>query len=121
MKHLVIACCSDVITGVLTDALKSKYIVHACKSREELAVLLDTYHPCILIINLFLHGSDGITALASCKYKPSVVLALTYAISQSIMNDAQNAGIQDLILLPCHTQHILNRLDLLVQRGDLTD
>ena len=121
MKHLVIACCSNVITGALTDALKPKYIVHTCKSSDELTVLLDTYHPCVLIISLFLHGSDGIAALNSCKYKPSIVLALTYVISQSIMNDARNAGIQELILLPCTIKHILNRLDILIHRINPTD
>ena len=114
MKRLIIAESSGVISGVLQEALWQDYEVHICKHAKELPAVLEELRPEALIINLFLNGTDGISALAHARYKPAIILALTYIVNKHILTAAHAAGIQDILLLPCKTSHIIKHLKNLI-------
>lgn len=115
MQYLIIAGCSDAITEALTEAIKSKYLILACKNRDELDLLLDGLHSYILIIDLFLYETEAIRIIGKHNQRPNVVLALTYTISQAIIDRAHSVGVHQLLLLPCTMEYILDQLALLTQ------
>lgn len=115
MKRLVIAESSGVISGALQKALCQDYEVHICRHAKELPAVLEELRPEALIINLFLNGTDGISALAHARYKPAIILALTYIVNKHTLAAAHTVGIHDVVLLPCEISQIRKHLTALDQ------
>lgn len=112
---ILIAVRSDVITDLLLDIL-SEHDVHICDTGTDAVSILDTLRPDLLILDLRLRGMDGITVLRKTHHKPSLILALTDLITDSVLEAAADAGIQDVLLIPCMIQHITEHLFALIEK-----
>lgn len=115
MENLLIAIKSDIIRTALVKKLSS-YKIHICNTGTEALEMLELLHPDILIIDLTLPDIDGLTVLQKTRYRPSVILALTNFVSDTVMQAAAAAGIQDILLIPCTIQHIISHLDVLTEK-----
>ena len=116
MENLLIAIKSDIIRTALVKKLSS-YKIHICNTGTEALKMLELLHPDILIIDLTLPDIDGLTVLQKTRYRPSVILALTNFVSDTVMQAAAAAGIQDILLIPCTIRYIIKRLDALIEKA----
>jgi len=115
METLLIAIKSDIICTALAKNL-SRYKIHICDTGAKTLEKLEELHPDILIIDLTLPDIDGLTVLQKTRYRPSVILALTNFVSDTVMQAAAAAGIQDILLIPCTIRYIIKRLDALIEK-----
>lgn len=114
MKTMLIAIDSEIITDELAHTFQSKYQVHTCSRGDDALRLLQSTKPDVLIIMLSLPGITGMEVLQQTQYKPSVIIALTTYLSDSIVQDAQTAGVGSLISLPCSIGYIKHNLNILL-------
>lgn len=116
MENLLIAIKSDIIRTALVKKLSS-YKIHICNTGAKTLEKLEASHPDILIIDLTLPDIDGLTVLQKTRYRPSIILALTNFVSDSVMQAAAAAGVQDIILIPCTIRYIIERLAALMEKS----
>lgn len=79
--------------------------------------MLEIYRPDALILDLTLPVIDGLTVLRKTSFRPHVILALTNLASPAVIQAATNAGVQDMILIPCTIRHIIEHLDALINKA----
>ena len=115
MAKLLIAVKSEIISAVLAEAL-AQYEVHSCHTGADALALLESLRPDIFIVELSLPVITGLTVLQETRHKPPVILALTTLVTESILQAAANAGVQDMILLPCTARRIIAHLETLIQK-----
>lgn len=115
MKTMLIAIDSEIITDELAHTFQSKYQVHTCSRGDDALRLLQSIKPDVLIVMLSLPGITGMEVLQRIQYKPSVIIALTTYLSDSIVQEAQEAGIGSLIRLPCSIVGIISHLNTLLR------
>lgn len=113
---LLIAIRSEILTKRLVSAL-SQYEVHTCNNGTEALAMLEAHHPDVLIIDLCLPVMDGLTVLEKTNFLPPAVLALTTLASQPVLDAAAQAGVQDVVLLPCAFQHLMKHLNALIEKA----
>ena len=113
---LLIAVRSEMIAGLLSSAL-SEYDIHICDTSDETISILNTLQPELLILDLRLRGTDGITVLQKSRHKPRFILAFTDLVTESIFEAAIDVGIQDVLLIPCTIRHIIEHLDGLIEKA----
>ena len=116
MKKLLIAAESALIGSALTQALP-QYRVYCCASGADALALLETLRPDIFIVELSLPVVCGLTVLHTASYKPPVILALTNLVASHVLLEADQAGVQELLLLPCSTGQIIARLNRLLEKA----
>lgn len=112
---ILISVRSEVITGLLLDLLP-EHDVHICDTGADAVSMLDALRPELLILDLRLRGMDGITVLQKARHKPRFILGLTDLVTESILEAAAGAGIQDVLLIPCTIQHITEHLFALIKK-----
>ncbi len=117
---LLIAIKSEIIAHSLASAL-SMYNIHICDTGPDALAMLETHRFDALILDLMLPGMDGITVLRKSTFKPHVILALTNLATPAVLQNAANAGVQDMILIPCTIRHILEHLDVLIEKAPSTE
>ena len=115
MRKLLIATASEAAGADFARVL-SQYEVHICHTGTEALRLLDALHPDILIIDLMLPSMDGLTVLQKSKFRPGTILARTNLITPTVKRWAAEAGVQDLVLIPCSTRCITERLAALTEK-----
>lgn len=115
MAKLLVAVKSESLRAALAEAL-TQHEVHSCHTGADALALLESLWPDILMVELSLHVITGLTVLQETRYKPPVILALTNLVTESVLQAAANAGVQDMILLPCTVQNIVRHLETLIQR-----
>ena len=115
MAKILIAVKSEIIGNVLSEAL-TQYKVYSCHTGVDALALLESLRPDIFIVELSLPVISGLTVLQESRYKPPVILALTNLATENVLQTAVNAGVQDMILLPCTFRHIIVRLEKLIQK-----
>lgn len=115
MLKILITTKSDEISAALSSAL-NQYEVHICNTGTEALAMLETLHPDILIIDLVLPTTDGLTVLRESCFRPRIILALTNFISTTVLQAAADVGVQDIILIPCTISYIVNRLEALIEK-----
>ena len=113
---LLIAVKSAVIAKLLASSL-SAYDVHICDTGRAALEMIETLQPDILILELALPGMDGLTVLRKAKYRPRVILALTNLATPAVVQAAADAGVQDVILIPCKISHIVQHLNALTEKA----
>ena len=118
--RLLIALRSEAIANLLSAAL-SENEIHICATGPETISVLDTLQPDALILDLRLYGMDGITVLQNARHKPPVILALTDIVTDSILESAADAGVQDVILIPCTIGYIIEHLKALIEKAPSPD
>jgi len=115
MRKILIATTSEVTSADLSNAL-FQYEVHICNTGTEALKLLEILQPDILILDLMLPIMDGLTVLRKSKFRPSTILARTILINRAVLRSAAEVGVQDLLLIPCTTRYIIDRLDALIEK-----
>lgn len=113
MRKILIATADEATSTDLSNAL-SQYEVHICSTGTDALKLLETLHPDILILDLMLPYMDGLTVLRKSKFRPRTTLARTNLITTAVLQFAADVGVQDLLLIPCTTRYIVDRLDALI-------
>lgn len=112
MQSVLIAQRSGAFARTLSEALSKDYAVHICSRGDTALELLEALRPDILILDLLLPHTDGLTVLKTAAYTPPRVLALTSILNASVLQEAQDAGIFELLALPCTVDAILTRLKI---------
>lgn len=115
MVKLLIAVTSKSICTILLESL-THYEVYICHNGTDALALLEAQRPDILIIEFSLPILSGKSVLEKTRYKPYVILALTNLISEKVLQAAADAGVHDMILLPCSARRIIRHLEALVQK-----
>ena len=114
MKTMLIAAGSEIITDILSQVFQSKYCVYTCDRGDDALQMLQELKPDILIINLFLSNMTGLEVLQQTQYTPPVILALTYFVSDQIVEEVQAAGVGALIRLPCTLDCIKRNIEKMI-------
>lgn len=96
---------------ILQDALKDRYRVLSAKNAKEGTALL-LHWPNILLLDLFLPGTDGITFLEQNRpLLPSSILLFTTLANPVILNAALELGVKSVFLKPCSLTSVQNWVD----------
>lgn len=117
---LLIALKSEIITDLLVSSL-SMHDVHTCDTGTEALAMLETHWPDALILDLTLPVMDGLTILRKTSFRPHSILALTNLVTPAVLQAAANAGVQDIILIPCTIRHIIEHLNALIEKAPSTE
>lgn len=113
---LLIAVKSEIIADSLASAL-SMYDIHICDTGPDALAMLETHRPDALILDLTLPVIDGLTVLRKISFRPRIILALTNLASPAVLQAATDAGVQDMILIPCTIRHIIKHLNALIEKA----
>lgn len=114
MKTMLIAVCSKIITEELVRTFQNEYVVYTCNRGDDAQRLLLELKPDILIISLSLSTITGLELLQQTEFVPPIILALTNYLSDFVVHEAQAAGVDALIRLPCSIDFISSRLNRLL-------
>lgn len=120
MSKVLIAIKSKVFTDLLSLSLP-QYDIHICHTGSDAFEQIEFLHPDILLLDLMLPDMDGITVLRKSVFKPHVILALTNLATPAVLQAAANAGVQDMILIPCTIRHIIEHLNALIEKAPSTE
>ena len=111
MRAVLLVLRSEDFARALQDVLKYRYRVISAKNAQEGAVLLQ-YQPDVLLLDLFLSGTDGLTFLEQNKsHLPSSILLFTTFVEPAILNAVSALGVQAVFLKPCSISSVQNWLD----------
>lgn len=112
---LLVAVKSEMIAELLVSAL-SMHDVHTCNTGTDALAMLDTHCPDALIFDLMLPVMDGLTVLRKSAFKPKIILALTNLATPAVLQAAADAGVQDMLLIPCAIRHMIDHLNALIEK-----
>lgn len=107
MQRVLIAQRAGAFSRSLAEALQERFEVHICSRGDTALELLEALRPDILIIDLMLPCPDGLMVLKTAAYTPPRILALTSILNTSVLQAAQDAGISELLTLPCTVDAVL--------------
>lgn len=110
MATLLIAVSSEILSTALQEALP-QHRVYTCHTGTTALAQLEALRPDIFIVELCLSGLSGLEVLAKASCKPPVILALTSFINDYVMQAAADAGVREMLLLPCSVAGILRHLE----------
>lgn len=113
---VLIAMATESLADLLAASL-SQYDIHICRNGPDALTQTEALHPDILLLELALPGMDGITVLKKSTFKPPIILALTNLVTSAVLQAAADAGVQDMILLPCTVRHIIEHLNVLIEKA----
>lgn len=113
---LLIAVKSEIIADSLASSL-SMYDIHFGDTGPDALAMLEALQPEILLLDLSLPIMDGLTLLRRSHYKPRHILALTNLATPAVLQAAADAGVQDMILIPCTIRHIIEHLNTLIEKA----
>ena len=115
LQKLLIADSSDIFTSVLASALQEQFLVFTCADGQTALDLLRQEAPDILIINLMLPHTDGLTVLQQTQFHPGVILAITMHMSSYVEQAVTNLGIDYTMIAPSVDAVVTRLKDLLKQ------
>lgn len=113
---LLIAVKSEIITDLLVSSL-SMHDVHICDTGTDALAMLEKHRPDALILDLTLPVMDGLTVLRKTGFRPYRILALTTLATPAVLQAAADAGVQDVLLIPCTIRHIIEHLNALTEKA----
>lgn len=116
MAKLLIAAESELLSSILTQTC-TQYEVHSCHNGADALASLEALRPDIFIVELSLPVVCGLTILQTTPYKPPVILALTNLVTSHLLQATAQAGVQELLLLPCSVQSIIACLNRLLEKA----
>ena len=116
MRRMLIAITSEATSADLSNTL-SQYEVHTCNAGTEALAMLEVLQPDILILDLMLPYMDGLTVLRISRFRPSTILARTNLITAFVLRSAAELNVQDVLLIPCTTRYIIDRLAALTEKA----
>ena len=124
MQKLLIADSSKIFTSALAAALGDRFEICVCGDGPSTLAALQREAPDILIINLMLPYSDGITVLRESLHRPQIIMAITMFLSSYVEQSMATLGIDYTFISPSVETVVLRLLDLQQQYSappDTTD
>ena len=111
MRTVLLVLRSEDFARALQDMLNHHYRVISAKNAEEGAVLLQ-HRTDVLLLDLFLPGTDGLTFLEQNKsHLPSSILLFTTFAEPAILDAVSELGVQAVYHKPCAISSVQNWLD----------
>lgn len=113
VQKLLIADSSDIFMSALTAALKDQFQITTCANGNTLMELLPQSQPDVLVLNLMLPYTDGITALQQTTYHPPVILAIANHMSAYVERSVTELGIDYTMITPSVSSVVARLQDLI--------
>lgn len=113
MRKLLIADGSDAFTGALQSVLKDDFELQICHDGESALSLLQSFQPDGMVINVILPVKDGLSVLRESAFRPRVILSVTNLINDYVIQAAQKAGVQYLLIMPAIAEVRARLLDMM--------
>lgn len=115
MKKVLIADNSHIFATTLAKSLETDFQVRYCTDGRQALLELDAFQPDIFIVNFMLPYVDGVTVLQHSAFQPSVLIALTSFLSDSVTRWVRDLGIDYTLICPSVRAVKQRLLDLLAQ------
>lgn len=115
MHKLLIADSSEIFISALASALKDQFQIQICADGQSALELLQQEKPDILIINLLLPHTDGLTVLQQSAFHPALILAHTTYMSAYVEQAVTTLGVDYTMIAPSVECVVLRLQDLLRQ------
>ena len=110
MRKVLIIMEQDCLRDALQKELQQDFEVSVCGNAEDGAALLKD-RPDILVTDLFLPGTNGLTFLIENKpYLPPIVVVLSALISPEVLRQLADLGAASVIRKPCTVQAVTSAL-----------
>lgn len=113
MLKVLIADGSEIFTSALEAALRRHYQVLVCADGTTARELLCQYQPDILILNLQLPHTDGLTLLQTAPFQPRIILAMTMHMSAYVEQSISALGVDYTMICPSVETVVLQLQNLL--------
>lgn len=112
MRKLLIADAGEEFCMALAERLSDSYIIRMCQEGNQALELLETFRPEVMVLDLTLPGTDGITLLeraAALGIRPTV-LATTRFCNDYVQRSLEVLGVGYLMVKPCDLKAVEARL-----------
>ena len=111
LRTVLLVLLSDSFRYAMHDALKERYRVIVAPDAILGAELLNK-HPDILILDLFLSGTNGFSFLKQNRsLLPPTVLLFTIYTDQQILDTAESLSVHAIFMKPCSISAVLKQLE----------
>lgn len=111
MPDILIVNSPGPLTDLLKDRLSSRHRVRICHTGKAAIAAIRQFPPDLLVLQLSLPDTDGLTLLKKLGKPPESIIALTNLLCRSVVDTATALGIRELILLPCSIAYLLDCID----------
>lgn len=117
-KRLLIADPSEEFRSALAELLSGQFLIHTAKNGEEAWSLLQSFTPDILLLDVMLPETDGLTLLRRCAARGvhPAILVTTRIYSEYLMSALANLGVSYILPKPCQASSVAERVQ---EMGDL--
>lgn len=112
MQKLMIADCSESFISALETALADQFHIRSCCDGESARELLERFQPDILVLNLSLPYTDGVTLLQQASFQPPIILAITSYLSNYVQYSLGELGVDYTMICPSISALCLRLKDL---------
>ena len=112
MRKILIADSSDDYSMVLAGALRSRFQVVRCSDGGQALALLRSMRPDVLIMDLMLSGTDGLSVLKALEQRtprPRIIITGRY-FSNFMTTALERYQVDDVLLKPCDIQAVTGRV-----------
>lgn len=121
VKKLLIAESSSVFASALYKALEKDYRIQVCADGRRALELLADFRPDILIINLMLPDTDGLTVLQQTAFHPGIILAVTPYMCSYVGRSIVELGVDFTMIAPSVKALTFRLEDLIRTYSDTPD
>lgn len=118
MQKVLIADNSEEFSSHLIQLLGRGFQIQVCRDGVSTWNTINQWKPDILVIDLSLPETDGITVLQNVEHRPGLILATTSFCSPYVRQCAKDAGVGYLMLQPCRVQAVYARLMDMIRQQD---
>lgn len=115
MQRLLVVDMSREFTDAVAREFRGIFSVQACHDGTTALELLRQTQPDILLINLSLPFTDGLTVLQQTPFRPRVIVAISTVSLEYVRHRVLGLGIQMLLIMPTLSSLRLRILDLLAE------
>ena len=122
MRKILIADTSEEWRSMLGEALGERYVVRFGADGPETVTLLEQFEPDVLITDLMLSGTDGLSilkGLAQRDVRPKILVMGRY-FSDFVTASLERFRVDDVMLKPCAVQDVVDRTEELLAQEEPT-
>jgi len=118
MHKVLIADSSEEVALAMGEALGAGYEIMTCTDSSQTLLLLGSWMPDILVLDLMLPGSDGLTMLQQASQSACApkIVAVSRFFSDYVIDAAASFGVVYMARKPCAPENIAHRIDELARR-----
>lgn len=100
MLKLLVADSSQIFTHSLSQMLSDSYRLQICDDGDTALALLQSFQPDVLIINLMLPRTDGLSVLQQTTFRPKIIMAMTNYVSGYVEQTMTDLGVDYTMVTP---------------------